>query len=316
MPYDWGMTDLILRRLAVGLATLVIVISLTFVLIRALPGGPFDRERRLPPEIQANIEARYHLDRPVAEQYLIYMGDILRGDLGPSYKYQSRRVNDIVAESFGYSFQLGMLALLLGTILGVAAGTWAGITQSRFVDGALSFLGVSSISMPSFIFGRFLVLLFALELNWLPAARLASPVHYVLPVLSLSLVPFAYAFLLVRNSVRENRTTPFVLIKRSFGMGERDITLRHVLRNSLLPLLSILGPLAAAIITGSFAIEYIFAVPGLGKHFINAVANRDYTLVMGITIVYSVVLILFNTLTDILYGMLDPRLRESARGDS
>ncbi len=308
------MPSLILRRLLAGLMTLFVVISLTFLLLRLMPGGPFDQERKVPPAIKANIEARYHLNEPLWKQYAIYMGGVLRGNLGPSYKYKSRSVSDIVGEATVISTKLGVLALLMGTVFGVLLGALAGLSRNRYVDGLLTLMGVASISTPLFIFGGFLVLIFALNLNWLPAATLETPRHYILPVLSLSLMPFSYAFLLTRTSVRETRSKQFVLIKRSEGLSEGVIAIRHILRNSLMPLVSILGPMAAAIITGSFAVEYIFAVPGLGKHFVTAVTNRDYTLVMGITIIYGVALILFNTLTDILYGLLDPRLREEARG--
>ncbi len=314
LRYDSAMPSLILRRLLTGLLTLLVVISMTFVLLRLMPGGPFDEERKVPAAIKANMEARYHLNEPLWKQYVIYMGGILRGDLGPSYKYKSRTVTDIVGEATMTSMKLGLMALVLGGVLGVGLGALAGLTRNRYLDGLLTLMGVASISTPLFIFGGFLVLIFALNLNWLPAATLESPRHYILPVLSLSLLPFSYAFLLVRTTVREVRSQAYVLIKRSEGLAEPVIAVKHILRNSLIPLVSILGPIAAAIITGSFAIEYIFAVPGLGKHFVTAVSNRDYTLVMGITIVYGVALILFNTLTDIVYGLLDPRLREEAKG--
>jgi oligopeptide transport system permease protein len=310
--YDRGMPALILRRLLTGLLTLFVVISVTFALLRLMPGGPFDQERKLPPAIQHNIEVRYHLNEPLWKQYALYMGGILQGDLGPSYKYKSRTVRDIVAEATLTSAKLGGMALLVGTLMGVLLGTLAGLTRNRYWDGVLTLLGVASISTPLFIFGGFLVLLFALTLNWLPAATLETPRHYILPTLALSLVPFAYSFLLIRTTIRETRTRTYVLIKRSEGLSEGVIAVKHILRNSLIPLVSILGPIAAAIITGSFAIEYIFAIPGLGKHFVTAVTNRDYTLVMGITIIYGATLILFNTVTDIVYGLLDPRLREEA----
>lgn len=306
------MPSLILHRLLTGLLTLLMVISLTFVLLRLMPGGPFDEERRIPPAIKANIEARYHLNEPLWKQYAIYMGGILHGDLGPSYKYKSRSVTDIVGEATATSAKLGFMALFLGTLGGVILGTIAGLTRNRWLDGLLTFTGVASISTPLFIFGGFLVLVFALTLNWLPAATLETPAHFILPVLSLSLSPFAYAFLLVRTTVREVRSMQYVLIKRSEGLSELTIGLKHILRNSLIPLVSILGPLAAAIITGSFAVEYIFAIPGLGKHFITAVSNRDYTLVIGITIIYGLALIILNTITDIIYGFLDPRMRPEA----
>jgi oligopeptide transport system permease protein len=307
------MPSLILQRLLTGLLTLFVVISLTFALLRLMPGGPFDQERRVSPAIKANMEARYHLNEPLWKQYILYVGGVAHGDLGPSYKYKSRTVTDIVGEATFTSAKLGFMALLVGGLSGVALGAMAGLSRNRWVDGLLTLLGVASISTPLFIFGGLLVLLFALTLNWLPAATLETPAHYILPVLSLSLMPFSYAFLLTRTTVRETRSRQYVLIKRSEGLSEGAIAVRHVLRNSLIPLVSILGPLAAAIITGSFAVEYIFAIPGLGRHFVTAVTNRDYTLVMGITIVYGVALILFNTFTDILYGLLDPRLREESR---
>ncbi len=307
------MPSLILRRLLTGLLTLFVVISLTFVLLRLMPGGPFDQDRKVPPAILANMQARYHLNEPLWKQYAIYVGGILHGDLGPSYKYKSRTVSDIVGEATATSAKLGFMALLVGGLAGIALGALAGLSRNRWVDGLLTLLGVASISTPLFIFGGLLVLVFSLTLNWLPAATLETPAHYILPVLSLSLMPFSYAFLLTRTSVRETRTRQYVLIKRSAGLSEGVIAVRHILRNSLMPLVSIMGPIAAAIITGSFAVEFIFAVPGLGRHFVTAVTNRDYTLVMGITIVYGVALILFNTFSDILYGLLDPRMRDEAK---
>lgn len=305
------MLSFILKRLLTGLVTLWLVVTLTFFLIRVLPGGPFDRDRALPPAIKANLEAQYHLDKSPLVQYQLYLSSLLKGDLGPSFKYQSRRVNDIVAESFWASFKIGALALVLGLVAGVVLGLFAGVTPFVWLDGLLSLLGVSSLSTPSFIFGGLLVLVFALELNWLPAARLVSPAHYILPVVTLALVPFAYAFLLIRTQVKDVKTKPFVLIKRAFGLTEQTVQWQHVLRNAALPLLSILGPMAAALITGSFAVEFIFAVPGIGKHFINGVTNRDYTLVMGLTLIYSVILLSLNIMTDLLYGWLDPRLRDA-----
>lgn len=305
------MLNLLVQRLLGGLVTLLAVISLTFILIRLLPGGPF-QDPKVPPAIQAQLEAKYHLNEPMWVQYGYYLKDLLHGDLGPSLVSESRSVNEMVKAATGASVAIGVPALVLGTLAGVILGTGAGLTRRCWVDHSLSLLGLASLSIPAFIFGGLLVLVFSLTLGWLPAATLQSPAHYVLPVMTLSLVPFAYAFLLVRTSVKETQGQLFVLIKKSFGLPEKTIALRHVLRNSLMPLLSIMGPLAAALITGSFAVEYLFAVPGLGKYFVNAVSNRDYTLVMGITLVFSVVLIVFNTLTDLLYGLLDPRLREAS----
>lgn len=303
----------ILKRLFSGLLTLFVVVSLTFFLMRALPGGPFDQERKLPPAIQANMEAKFHLSEPLGNQYLTYLGNVMQGDLGPSYKYITRTVNDIVIQAGWVSLGIGLAALALGVSLGILLGALAGITENRWMDGLLSAFGITSISLPGFIFGAFLVMLFAYHLNILPAARLAGPQHYILPVFALSLTPFAYTFLLIRTAVKQTRRQQFVTIKHCFGIPYFRVAFHHVLRNSLIPLISILGPISAMIVTGSFAVELIFAIPGLGKYFVTAVSNRDYTLVMGITIVYSVLLIAFNTATDILYGFADPRFREQGK---
>jgi oligopeptide transport system permease protein len=307
------MPETIVKKLLNAMLTLFVVISLTFFLLHQLPGGPFDQDRKLPPAIQANIEAKYHLNEPLVKQYLFYMGNILHGDFGPSYKYVSRTVNDIVAEGGWVSFKLGFAALFLGISVGLLLGTFAGMTENRWLDGVLSAFGITSISLPSFIFGAFLVLVFADYFNLLPAARLETPQHYILPIIALSITPFAYTFMLIRTTVKEIRHEQFVTIKRCFGIPESKITFLHVLRNSLIPLISILGPVSAMIVTGSFAVELIFAIPGIGKYFVTAVSNRDYTLVMGITILYSVILIIFNTFTDVLYTIADPRFRERGR---
>jgi oligopeptide transport system permease protein len=223
----------------------------------------------------------------------------------------TRSINSIVTSASWVSLKVGVLALLVGTALGVIVGAIAGLSENLWLDNMLALVGMTSLSMPSFIFGGMLVLLFALRLKWLPAATLEGPENYILPVICLSLMPFAYSFLLIRSSVKELKDSLFVFVKRSFGLSSLRIGVLHVLRNSLIPLLSILGPIAAALITGSFAVEYIFAIPGLGKYFVTAVTNRDYTLVIGITLVYSVALIAFNLVTDMLYGVLDSRLREA-----
>lgn len=304
----------VLRKLLGGAATLLLVACLTFALLRAMPGGPFDREHRLPAAIQANIEARYHLDKPWPVQLGHYLLGLARGDLGPSYQYTTRRVQDILAETFPVSLTLGLLALMLGVGTGGLLGALAGWTRRRWLDITLSAGGALALSTPAFVLGGLLALVFALWLQWLPTARLLSPAHAVLPVLTLALGPFAFAFLLLRASVRQTRSLPFVAIKRSLGLPEWRIAGRHVLRNALLPLLAILGPLSAALVTGSFVVEHLFALPGMGKYFVSAVTNRDYPLVMGATLLYSVLLIGLNLLGDLLMGWFDPRLQDVGPG--
>jgi oligopeptide transport system permease protein len=305
--------SLIGKRLLEGLATLWVVVTVTFFLLRLMPGGPFDQERALPPEVQANLNAHFHLDASLWQQYGYYLGGVLQGNLGPSYKYLSRGINDIVAEGFWISGGLGALAMAVGVPIGVALGTLAALTRRPSIDQALSVVGMVGMSLPTFITGGLMVLVFSLWGHLLPAATLQTPAHWVLPVLTLATVPFAYTFLLTRTAVYQVKTQLFPQMKRVYGIGEFQIATAHILRNALLPLVAILGPLAASILTGSFAVEYIYAIPGLGKHFITAVSNRDYTLVMGITIVYGVLLIVLNTVTDMVTVWLDPRLRQSVK---
>jgi oligopeptide transport system permease protein len=306
------MRVLLLKRLLDGLLTLLLITVVTFFLIRLLPGGPFDQERRVPLAVQRNLEAQYHLHDPIPVQLVAYIGHLLQGDLGPSYQYKSRRVQSIVADACVPSFLLGGLALLLGLGAGFFFGTLAGVSTKPWLDWSLLLLGVAGLSAPSFLIAGGLVLVFSLSLGWLPTATLpplwVSPAHWVLPTLALAVVPFAYSFLLIRTTVQEVKQASFVRIKRGFGLPESVVVFAHIARNSLLPLVTIVGPIAAALLTGSFAIESMFAIPGLGKHFVSGVLNRDYTLVMGITLLYATLLIILNIISDVLALMLNPKL--------
>lgn len=304
----------ILKRALEGVVTLGVVVCLTFFLMRLLPGGPFDKERKVPPQVAQQLQARFHLDQPVGVQFGYYLAGLTRGDLGPSYTSFTRSVNDIVKEGGQVSFVVGVGALAVGIPLGALLGIVAASAQRRWVGLLASMPGVVSLSIPTFIWSAFLVLVFAYGLNWFPAARLVSPRHYVLPIVALSLTPFAYSFMLLKTAAQEVMAQPFVGIKRAFGLPEPLILTRHTLRLAILPFISILGPLSAMVVTGSFAVELIFALPGLGRYFITSVINRDYTVVLGITLVYSVLLILFNLLTDCLTLWLDPRQQDAPRG--
>jgi oligopeptide transport system permease protein len=304
----------VFQRVLTAFITLWVVMTLTFVMLRTLPGGPFDSDRQLPPAVQTALNERFQLDQPVWQQYGGYLARLAHGDLGPSYKYWTRSVNEMVWDGAKVSVQLGWWALLLGSLLGIGAGLWAGQTQHAGVRRLLDFLGVLTLSAPSFMVGGVLVFVFAFSLHWLPAARLASPWHAVLPIVALSLTPFSYALMLVASAVKQVKQETFVQMKRAAGLPELRIFLKHVLKNALTAYVAILGPIAAMLVTGSFATEFLFALPGLGKTFISGVINRDYTLVMGITLFYSVALILFNLATDVLQVWLDPRLGVEAEG--
>jgi oligopeptide transport system permease protein len=300
-----------IKRLIAALCTLWLVMTLTFFLVRLLPGGPFQNPK-VPPEIQQVLEQKFGLNRPVTEQYVQFLGNCLKGDLGPSLVSESRSVSDMVAQAATVSFSVGLPALVIGGSVGILAGLLAGLTQRPWLEGLLSLIGISSLSLPAFVCAGGLILLFSLTFKVFPSATLATPWHYVLPVWTLSIVPFAFVFSVIRSSVADVKHALYIAIKHSFGLGSWHIAFAHILRNALLPFISILGPLTAAILTGSFAVEYMFAIPGLGKYFVSSVLNRDYTVVMGITLFYAVLLVILNSLTDMLLYQLDPRLQENA----
>jgi oligopeptide transport system permease protein len=303
------MTRTVLGRLALGAVTLWVVITLTFLFLRVVPGGPFDRERRLPPEIEANVKAKFHLDEPLVAQYARDLGLITRGDLGPSFKYLGRSVNDVLRDTFPVSVHLGLLALAWGTVLGVAAGLAAGMLRGGLPD-RLAMLGATmGISLPAFVVGVLLILLFAHALGLLPPALWEGPAYTVLPAITLGLAPAAYIARLTRSGVLDVMSRPYIVAARAKGVGERRLALRHVLRNAVLPVVTLFGPLFADLLTGSFVVEYIYSIPGMGRFYITAVQNRDYPLIMGVTIVYASLVILANLAVDVSYRWLDPRMK-------
>jgi oligopeptide transport system permease protein len=303
------MLTFLLRRLLHGLAVLWVVATLTFVLLRVAPGGPFDSERRLPPEVLANIQAKYHLDEPLLGQYLRYLSGILHADFGPSYKYLDRGVNKIIADTLPTSALLGLLALLLALILSFSTGLIAAYFRNSWID-RLSLLATTlGISLPHFILGALLIWLFALQLGWLQAGRWDNIASMILPTVTLSAAPAGYIAALLRSTLIENLGEDFIRTARAKGLRESAVLFKHALRNSLVPVLTVMGPLTAALLTGSFVIEYVFAIPGMGRFFITAVTDRDYPLIMGVTLVYTAVLIAANFLVDLFYSYIDPRIR-------
>jgi oligopeptide transport system permease protein len=289
------------------------VITLTFAFLRIVPGGPFDKERKLPPEIEANVKAKFHLDEPLLSQYTRYLCAIARGDLGPSFKYLGRSVNDILRDTFPVSAQLGLLALAYGTLGGVAAGLLAGVLRGRAVDRIAMLAATTGISLPAFVVGVLLILLFAHTWKLLPPALWEGPSYAVLPAITLGLAPAAYIARLTRSSVLDVMTRPFVAAARAKGVGTWRLVLKHVLRNAVLPVVTLFGPLFADLLTGSFVVEYIYSIPGMGRFYITAVTNRDYPLVMGVTIVYAALVILANLAVDLSYRWLDPRVSLGAK---
>lgn len=305
------MISLIVKRILLAIPVLWIVASITFVLVRIVPGGPFEGDKALPPEIVANLKAKYHLDRPVPEQYMFYMERLAHGDLGISYKYVGRTVNDILSDAFPVSLQLGGAGLLLAICFGVPLGTIAAVKRGSAADFAAMFLSTAGISVPGFVIGALLIFIFGIWLKILPVALWESPRHMILPALTLAVSPAAYLARLTRASVLEILEKDWVRTARSKGLSADKTVVKHVLRNALVPIATVLGPLTAILVTGSFVVEFMYAIPGMGRFFITAVSNRDYDLIMGTTLVFAVLLIISNTIVDIVYLILDPRMQVS-----
>ena len=300
-----------LKRLLSAVPTLLVLITLAFFLIRVAPGGPFDQERALPPEIEANLNAAYHLDEPLVQQYLRYLSNIVRGDFGPSFQYKDFSVNELIGQGFSVSLTIGGLAILLALIVGCTLGTLAALRQNRPTDYAVMTVAMTGISIPNFVVAPLLILAFAVGLGWLPAGGWEGDGLYkaILPVVALALPQIAYISRLMRSSMIETLRSNYIRTARAKGMSEWHIITRHALRPAFLPVLSFLGPAAAAVITGSVVIEKIFGIPGLGRYFVQGALNRDYTLVMGVVVFYGMLIILFNFIVDLLYGALDPKVR-------
>lgn len=303
------MTALLLKPFLHGVIVLWVVATLTFVLLRLAPGGPFDSERKLPPEVLANLEAKYHLDEPILQQYSRYLGGIVRGDLGPSYKYLDRGVTQIIWETLPTSALLGLLALIFTIAAAFPIGIFAAYYRGSLIDRACILVGTLGISLPNFILGAFLIWLVALELGWLQVGRWDDWSSVILPTVTLGAAPAAYLAALLRSTLIETFGEDFIRTARAKGLRELVVVVKHALAHSLIPVLTVMGPLAAALLTGSFVIEYVFAIPGMGRFFITAVTDRDYPLIMGVSLVYTAILVLANFIVDALYGYVDPRIR-------
>ena len=302
------MLRFVLRRVLLGLPVLVTVATITFLIMHWVPGGPFDTEKILPPEIIANIEAKYHLDKPVPIQYLLYMKQLLQGDLGPSYKYLGRDVSDIIRDTLPVSFTLGFCAVVVVLGLGVPAGMISAYWKNSLLDRSVLLVAAMGISVPSFVLGAICVWIFSHHWHWLPPALWEGPRHMILPAFALGAGFAGYVARLTRTSVLGVLSSDYIRTARAKGLTEPVIMFKHVLINSIYPIVSVMGPLTAGLVTGSFVIEFIFSIPGMGRFFITAVTNRDYPLIMGVTLVYAVLIVIANLVVDMIYGWLDPRV--------
>lgn len=303
------MVNYICKRLLAMLITLFLIITITFFLMNAIPGGPFTFEKNVPEEVKKAMLEKYHLDDPLWKQYIDYLGGVLKFDFGPSFKYEGLTVNDLIGKGFPISAQIGGLSVLLVVIIGIPIGIIAALNNNRLMDRIVMFLATLGVTIPSFVIATLLLYVFALKLNLLPSFGLENWKGYILPVIALGGYSLSFISRLARSSYLEVMQQDYMLVAKAKGLHRWRIILNYGLRNSLIPVVTMLGPLIATLLTGSFVIEKIFALPGIGKYFVSSITNRDYTVIMGITIFYASFLIIMTLIVDIIYGIIDPRIK-------
>ncbi|WP_417486103.1 ABC transporter permease [Maricaulis sp.] len=308
------MLGFVLRRFSVAIPTILVIITVAFFMMRVAPGGPFDLERPMPEETRQLIEARYGLDKPLIFQYFDYMGNLFQGDLGPSLKLRDKNVAEIIAEGFPVSATIGLFSMLLAIGLGTLLGSIAALKQNSGTDFSVMTFAMVGISIPPFVMGPILALVFGLYMGWVPTGGLdprygMTPDRLILPVITLALPQIAIIARLMRASMIEVVRSNYIRTARAKGLSAPAVIVRHALRSAILPLVSYLGPASAAVISGSLVIERVFQLPGIGKHFVDAALQRDYTVVMGVVIVYATLIIVLNLLADLLYGVLNPKVK-------
>ncbi|MCH8950388.1 MAG: ABC transporter permease [Chloroflexi bacterium] len=308
------MAAYLIQRILWIVPVLVAVAVITFILMHQVPGGPWDRSKRLPPQALENVNRSYGLDRPLWEQFGRYALGLAQGDLGVSFRSNNRPVSDVLGDGIRVSATLGLLALALSTTAGVALGVAAALRRNSALDFASVAFATAGASVPSFILGMLLLVLFTGYLHWLPSGGWGSPQQAIMPVLALSAWPTAYIARVTRASVLDVLHQDYVRTARAKGLQEHVVVLRHMLRNALIPVLTVIGPVAAMLVTGSFIIEQLFAIPGIGRAFVTSIGARDYGVIMGITLFYTLVIVIANLLVDLLYAVIDPRIRYQAHG--
>ena len=297
----------IVKRIILAVVTLWAVITITFFVMHAVPGGPFTREKAISAEAQAALEAKYGLDKPLFEQYTTYLTDAIHGNFGPSIKQRGRMVTDIIIDGMRTSAKIGIIALIIATCFGIVFGAIAALRRNTLADKIIMVMTTAFVSMPSFIMGSLLMILFCVTFKLLPANG-ASEGGLILPIVTLSLYPMAYITRLTRSSMLDVLGQDYIRTAKAKGVSERNVIVGHALKNSLIPVITYFGPELAYIVTGSLVVEQIFAVPGIGRYFVNSITGRDYTLIMGTTIVLATLIVIMNLVSDILYKVVDPRI--------
>ncbi len=305
------MISYLTRRILWIIPVLFVVSVITFFLMHSVPGGPWDREKRLPASVTTRLNAEYGLDQPLVVQYVRWAGDFVTGDLGPSYRYTDRRVNDIVADGLPTTVQLGVMAFLLATIVGIPLGIFAALGHNRWPDYLSTSISIIGIATPSFVLGILLIVLFSVQLGWFPTGGWKGPQYWVLPTVALAGFPIAVIARYTRASMLEVTRKDYIRTAHSKGLANQSVVSRHMIRNALIPVVTILGPTLAFLVTGSFIIERIFNIPGVGQFYLNSIQTRDYSLLMAMTVLYAFAVAFLNVVVDVLYAYIDPRIRYS-----
>ena len=303
------MTKYIIKRVIMMICTLLLISLLTFILMHSVPGGPFTSDRQLPEAVEAALNEKYNLNDPLPVQYIDYMVDLLHGDLGPSFQYAGRSVNDFITSGFPVSARLGLVTICFVLLASIPLGIVAALKNGRWQDMGIMAIATLGVTIPSFVIATGLMYIFSYKLGWTPTIGLDSWKSYILPVIALGGYSLAFMTRLMRSSLLEVMGQDYIRTARAKGLSEFKVVTRHALRNALIPVITILGPTIANLLTGSFVIEKIFALPGLGIHFVNSITNRDYTAIMGVTIFYAAFLIAMIFIVDIFYCLIDPRIK-------
>ncbi|QCX33091.1 ABC transporter permease [Caloramator sp. E03] len=299
----------VVKRLVSCIVTMWVIATITFILMHAIPGGPFDKEKKIPPEIMKQIQARYNLDKPLWWQYQEYFKNLLKGDFGPSYRYIGRTVNDLIKDGFPISAQLGGVSVLVALLFGIPFGIISALNQGKWQDSFVMFLATIGITIPSFVLSTLLLYFLSFKLGLFPSMRWGTPRHFVLPAIALAATPTAFVSRLTRSSLLDVIRQDYIRTAKAKGIPDKIVVYKHALKNAILPVITYLGPLVAGILTGSFVVERIFSIPGMGRQFVESITNRDFTTILGLTIFDSFLLVVFNLLVDLLYVVFDPRIK-------
>lgn len=305
------MIHYIIKRIFAGILSLFILVTITFFLMHAIPGGPFSpaEERNIPPSLLLKLEAKYGLNKPLYTQYTDYLKNIVRGDLGVSFKQEDTTVNEMISRGFPVSAKVGAVAVIVSLLIGIPLGILSAIKRGKWEDWASMIFATIGIAIPSFVITVLLMFFFAIKLKWFPVYGISTPIHYVLPVIGLAFSPIAYIARLMRSSMLEIMRQDYIRTARAKGVCEFIVIIKHALRNSIIPIVTYIGPLVAALLTGSFVVERLFAIPGIGREFVTGISDRDYSIILGLTIFFGAIIIITNLIVDLLYVIIDPRIK-------